>query len=132
MELGNKEIDMGKFYDDTVLDGSPNILKNAATTAVFCSAEPANYAGIAAVSLITKTGLTPASFTNADGDISGRKLMLNAITGMVPSANGTVSWLALHNGVTLLAKTQVTAQAVTTAQIWDSTALRVMEVKDPV
>jgi hypothetical protein len=52
------------------------------TTIHICSAEPANFAGIAAVSLGTAT----PSFTGpADGDVSGRKITIDAVT------NGSVT-----------------------------------------
>jgi hypothetical protein len=45
---------MAKKYDDTVLDGALAIADNATTVHV-TSAEPANHAGIAAVSLADVT-----------------------------------------------------------------------------
>jgi hypothetical protein len=122
---------MAKKFADSIFDAALNAVKNAATTLVFCSAEPANYAGIAAVALMTKTGLTAADYTGpADGDVSGRKLTVNAVSNMTPSANGTVTYAVLHDGATLLAGTSVTSQAVTTAQAWDSPAF-VIGLTDP-
>jgi non-ribosomal peptide synthetase component F len=122
---------MAKKFDDTVLDAALNVIKNGATNAVFCSAEPANYAGIAAVTLITKTGLTSANFTGPADHTSGRKLTAGAITGMTPSANGTVAYVVLTNGSnTVYAGTTVTSQAVTTAQTWDSPAF-ILSIADP-
>jgi hypothetical protein len=126
---------MAKKFDDTVLDGALNIIKNGATMLIFCSAEPANYAGIAAVALAFKGSLTAADFTAAD-HTSGRKLTVAAQTGMTPSANGTVTYVVLANGTTtsngsvLYAGTTVTSQAVTTLQTWDSPAF-ILSIADP-
>lgn len=113
---------MAKRIDSSVYDAALNVVKNGATNMVFCSADPVNYAGIAAVTLITKTGLTSGSFTGPAADAgSGRKLTVNAVSGMTPSANGTVTYVVLTNGASILyAGTTVTSQAVTTAQTWNS------------
>jgi len=122
---------MAKKFDDSVFDAALNLIKNNATTLVFCSAEPANYAGIAAVALASVTGLTSGSFTGpADGDTSGRKLTVNAQTGIVPSSDGTIVYAVLHDGSTLIAGTSVTSQAVTTLQTWASPAWDI-EIADP-
>lgn len=121
---------MAKRIDDSVYDAGLNSIKNGATTLVLCSADPVNFAGIAAVALVTKTGLTSANYTGPADGTSGRKLTVNATTGNVPSANGTVTYAALHNGSVLLAGTSVTSQAVTTAQTWDSPAF-IINLADP-
>lgn len=122
---------MSKKIDSSVMDAALDKIATA-TTAVFCSAEPANYAGIAAVALITKTGLTSGSYTKATGSTSNaRKVTLAAQTGMTPSANGTVTHVALHDGSTLLAVNTVTSQAVTTSQTWNSPAIVVWDIGQP-
>lgn len=129
-----------KSLDDSVLDAALNHVKNNATTAVFCSGVPANYAGVAAVALVTKTGLTSASYTGPADDTSGRKLTLNAFTGMTPSANGTVRALCLTNGTSTLygctysgGSTDGTTggQAVTTGQTWDYSGTTKLNFLDP-
>lgn len=125
---------MAKRFDDTVIDGALNVIKNGATNLVFCSADPVNYAGIAAVKLAEKTGLTAADFTVADDAVSpyGRKVTVAAKTGLVPTANGTITYACLTNGSSILyAGTTVTSQAVTTAQTWDSPAHK-YQIGDPV
>jgi hypothetical protein len=125
---------MGKKFDDTVIDGALIIIKTGATNLIFCSSEPANYAGIAAVKLAEKTGLTSGSFTIADDAVSpyGRKITVAAQTGMTPTANGTITYAVLTNGSSILyAGTTVTSQAVTTAQTWDSPAFK-FQIGDPV
>jgi hypothetical protein len=114
---------------DAVMD--LNLDKIATGTRVsICSGEPANFAGIAAVSLgeVTVGG---SDFAKANGDTSGRKLTLGALTGITPSANGTVTYLAIDDGSALLKTVPVTSQAVTTAQTWSSPATKIWEIKDP-
>jgi hypothetical protein len=108
-----------------------NLDKIATGTRVsFCSGEPANFAGIAAVSLGNKT-VSGSDFTKANGDTSGRKLTLGALTGITPSSNGTVTYLAIDDGTTLLKTVPVTSQAVTTSQTWTSPSTKLWEIKDP-
>lgn len=118
---------MAKKYADSVLDGALNIVKNGATSLVFCSAEPANFAGVAAVTLASSAALTAADFTGpADGDVSGRKLTVNAINDIAPSANGTITYAVLCSADTLLVGTSVTSQAVLTTDVWDSPAFAIV------
>ncbi len=119
----------------------PNVVYDAAlakiatgTRASFCSAEPANYAGIAAVSLAEATltaGDGNGDWTIADGDTSGRKLTLAEQASVIPASAGTVTYLAIDDGSTLLATTPVASQAVTTTQTWDNPATKVLEINDP-
>jgi hypothetical protein len=118
---------MAKLLADAVLDAA---LDKIATcdNLTFCSAQPANYAGIAAVALVS-VAVDAGDFTKAD-DTSGRKVTIGAQTGMTPSANGTVTYAVLDDGTTLLAATTVTSQAVTTAQTWNSPAFKI-GIADP-
>lgn len=121
---------MAKRLDHTaVLDVALNAIKNGAIRLIFCSADPTNYAGIAAVTLVTKT-IASTDMTAAD-DASGRKLTVAAFTGMTPSSNGTVTYAVLtDNSSILYAGTTVTSQAVTTAQTWNSPAFKI-NIPDP-
>lgn len=122
---------MAKVLADAVLDAA--LAKVATCTKLtFCSSQPANYAGIAAVKLVDVTltaGDGNGDYVIAD-DTSGRKLTVGAQTGMTPSANGTVTYAVLDDGATLLAATTVTSQAVTTAQTWNSPAFKI-SIADP-
>jgi len=124
---------MAKKFADAVFDAA--LAKIATGTKLtFCSAEPANYAGIAAVKLADVTvtaGDGNGDYTIADGPVSGRKVTVGAQTGMTPSANGTIIYACVDDGTTLLAGTSVTSQAVTTAQTWDSPAFA-FGITDPV
>jgi len=100
----------------------------------FCSAEPANYAGIAAVALVSNVitaGDGNGDWVIANGDTSGRKLTLGEQANMTPSGNGTVLFLAIDDGAELLATSPVTSQAVLTTETWNSPAVKVLELRDP-
>ena len=122
---------MAKVLADAVLDAA--LAKVATSTKLtFCSSQPANYAGIAAVKLVNVTltaGDGNGDYVIAD-DASGRKLTVGAKTAMTPSANGTVTYAVLDDGATLLAATTVTSQAVTTTQTWNSPAFKIA-IADP-
>jgi len=80
-----------------------------------CSAEPANYAGIAAVSL-ADVALTPdTDFTKANGDVSGRKVTVAAKAGVAVDATGTATHvvIARTNDSTMRYVTTCTSQALT-------------------
>jgi hypothetical protein len=116
---------------DVVLDGALNIVKNGGTTVVFCSAEPTTYGGVAAVTLATKTGLTSGSYTGPADHTSGRKITVAAQTAITPSANGTVTRACITNGSSILyGCANVTSQAVTTTQTWNSPAV-IIAITDP-
>lgn len=61
---------------------------------VAVSADPLNYAGVAGVTLAAAT-MVGGDFTLAAGDISGRKLIIGAKTGITPTANGTATHICL-------------------------------------
>src|SRR5215831_6990696 len=107
---------MGKFVDDTVLEGA--LAKVATSTRMtLTSAQPANFAGIAAVLLGSATmtaGVGGASYSAyADGDVSGRKITVLAKNGVPITASGTATHVNLDDGTRLLHCTTYTAQAVT-------------------
>jgi hypothetical protein len=123
---------MAKAIHNDVYDAALDKIATS-TRITFTSAEPANYAGIAAVALIdvtTTAGDGNGDFTIADGDASGRKLTVAAQSGMAVDTSGTVTHACLDDGTTLLAVTTVTSQAVTTGQTWDSPAFDI-ELADP-
>lgn len=106
---------MAKFTDDSVLDAA--LAKVAtATRMVVTSAQPANFAGIAAVALadVTMTaGAGNGDYTLANGDTSGRKLTVLAQSAVPVDASGTATHVCLDDGTTLLQVTTCTSQALT-------------------
>lgn len=93
------------------------------------SAEPANYAGIAAVELAAATragGQTPAA-----GDVNGRKLTYGAESAIPITADGTATHVVLSNGVdTMTLVTTCPGQALTSGGTVDTSAFD-HELADP-
>jgi hypothetical protein len=110
---------MGKAAPDAVLDAPLDLIATS-TEVYICSAEPANYAGIAAVALAGPFTLTAGDgngdFTIANGDTSGRKVTVAAQTAIDIDVSGTANHVVLAEGgaVDLLRYvTTCTGQAVT-------------------
>jgi hypothetical protein len=97
-----------------------------------CSAEPANYAGIAAVSL-ADVALTPdTDFTKANGDTSGRKVTIAAKNAVTVDNTGTATHIAIARTTdsSLRYVTTCTSQALTAANTVNIPAWKI-EVADP-
>lgn len=94
---------MAKAVTDAVLDAA--LAKIATCTRqTLCSAQPANFAGIAAVllgSYVQTAGLGGAHYTAANGDTSGRKVTMTARTGNNATATGTGNHVCLDDGTVL-------------------------------
>ena len=103
---------MGKKADTSVLDGLLDVVATA-TRMTVTSAEPANFAGIAAVALADDV-LASGDFTKAAGDVSGRKVTVAQQADIaIDIASGTASHVCLDDGTTLLYVTTATEQALT-------------------
>jgi hypothetical protein len=102
---------MGKKANDLMMDASLDYAAGS-TFQVACSAEPADYAGIAAVAL-ADVALAGGDFTKADGDVSGRKVTVGAKSGVTIDTSGTATHIALHDGTTLRYVTTCTSLALT-------------------
>lgn len=124
---------MALFFPDATLDAALDAaITNAVTRIDICSAAPSNYAGIAAVSLGSKT-VTSGVFTKGNGDTSGRKVTMAQQTGVSVTGTGTANHLALSNGSSLLvAVLTVTSQAVTSGNTATVNAVDVLEIADTV
>lgn len=119
---------MAKFVDDSVLDAALGIIDNG-TRIVVTSAQPANFAGIAAV-LLASTTLAGGDFAIANGDSSGRKVTIAAKNGVSVTASGTATHVCIDNGTTLLAVTTCTSQALTSGNLVNIPAHK-YEIADP-
>jgi hypothetical protein len=106
---------VAKFADPTtVIDAALNAIA-ACNVQHICSAQPANYAGIAALSL-GSISMTPGSdYTLATGDVSGRKVTTATKNGVPVTTTGTVTHLvlALTTDSTMRFVTTCASQAVT-------------------
>jgi hypothetical protein len=120
---------MGKATPDAVLDQMADYLAANSTKLWVCSAEPANYAGIAAIDLANVT-IDSGDFSKAYGDVSGRKTTIAQQAAISITDNGTATHIALSSATTLFYVTTCTGQALTsggtvTVPAWD------IEIADP-
>lgn len=101
---------MGKVIPDARIDLMLDQVEG--THIAVCSAEPANYAGIAAVQLAGQA--ISGSYAKANGDTSGRKTTAPAQTGVSIASSGTATHVVIHNNTdTMYLVTTVTSQALT-------------------
>lgn len=122
---------MGKAAPDATIDSMFDYIDQCNIMHV-CSAEPANYAGIAAVSL-ADVALTPdTDFTKANGDTNGRKVTVAAKSAVPVDSSGTATHVVIARSTdsTLRYVTTCTSQALTAGNTvnipaWD------IEVADP-
>ncbi len=109
---------MAMVTDNSVLDAALNKIATA-TRMVVCSAQPANFAGIAAVALADVV-VDSGDFANSDNTTGGgRKVTVSAQTAVPVDSTGTATHLALDDGTTLLIVTTTTSQGVTAASTVD-------------
>lgn len=100
-----------------------------------CSAEPANHAGIAAVSLGNYTltaGLGGGDWTAANGDTSGRKLTLGAQSGNNGTATGSALFLAFTDGTTMQGVIDGDGETINSGSPFTIAATDIVEFRDPV
>lgn len=102
---------MAKWANDLMMDASLDYVAGSVRMVV-CSAQPANYAGIAAVALADVT-LAGGDFTKANGDASGRKVTVAAKASVPIDVSGTATHIALDDGTTLRYVTTCTPLALT-------------------
>lgn len=124
---------MAKFLTDPVFDAA--LAKMATgTRQVVTSAEPANFAGIAAVALadnVISAGLGGGDWSAAaNGDVSGRKVTMSAQLAVVVDSSGTATHVIYDDGSILLGGTTCTSQALTAANTVDIPA-HDLEFLDP-
>ena len=117
---------MAKWQNDSMLDAALNYINSdtGANILCLCSDQPATVAECTATYALGTIAIGTANMTTEDGDSSGRKITVAAMSNIDISASGTVNHLALCNAGTLFYVTTVTDQAVTsgntaTAATWD-------------
>ena len=102
---------MVKSVSDDFLDAALTEIATS-TTLTVCSAEPANYAGIAAVTLAAST-VAGGDFTIADGTTSGRKTTVAEQAAVSITASGDADHTVLDDGTTMLYGTTAPTQTLT-------------------
>lgn len=91
---------MAKFAHNDVLDAPWNYIKTNCTRQIACSAQPADFAGVAAVS-VADVAMSAADFTLADGTTSGRKMTVAAKNGVAVDATATANHIVLVDDTNL-------------------------------
>ena len=123
---------MAKELHNDVYDAALDKIATC-THCVVCSTQPANYAGIAAVTLATVTltaGDGNGDWTVADGDASGRKVTMAQQASISITQSGTATYVVWDDGTTLLAATTCTSQVLTSGGTVTVPAVD-MEFADP-
>lgn len=122
---------MGKAAPDATIDAMFDYIDQSTIMHV-CSAEPANYAGIAAVSLADVAMTADTDYTKANGDVSGRKVTVAAKSGVTVDNSGTATHVALARvaDTTLRYVTTCISQVLTAGNTVNIPAWDV-EVADP-
>lgn len=123
---------MAKFMHDDTADAMLDKIATC-TRMVVCSAQPANFAGIAAVALADVTlsaGDGNGDYTIANGDTNGRKLTVAQQATITIDSSGTATHVCLDDGTTLLYGTTCTSQALTAAGTVTVPAFDI-EIADP-
>lgn len=121
---------MAKAVPDAMLDTAFDWLDQA-TRMYACSGQPADYAGIAAVTLATATMTADTDYTKANG-ASGRKVTVAAKTGVSITASGTATHIVLASlgDTTLRYVTTCTSQALVSGGTVDFPAWEI-QIADP-
>ena len=113
------------FINDRVFDNGLSAITSEATRLDLCSQEPTTYTeATSTYTLANKTSISVSSPT--DGDSSGRKVVVSAITGGSVTSDGTVTHWAVSDtsNTRLLATGALSAsQAVTSGYSFDLAAI---------
>jgi hypothetical protein len=122
---------MASIHDD-VLDEALSYISTNAETLYICNADPGvTWANIASYGLGSKS--SPAFGSLANGDVSGRKLPVSAITdGSVTSTDTASHWAITDDSATkiLASGALSSSQAVTSGNTFTLTAFDI-EIPDP-
>jgi len=122
---------MAKAAADVFIDGGLDRIDDCVTLSV-CSAQPANYAGIAAVMLAAvalTAGAGNGDYTKANGDTSGRKLTVAQQAAIAITSSGTATHVVLDDGTDIYVTT-CTSQALTSGGTVTVPAFDI-EIADP-
>ena len=119
------------FLNDEVQDQGLDYATTNGTRLDICSTEPTTYAeATSTYTLGNKTGLTTGATT--DGDTSGRKVVIPAVTDGSVTGTGTAGFWALTDGSSILVAVQSlsSTQAVTSGNTWTTPAIDIT-IPDP-
>lgn len=86
---------MAKSVHPDVLDGALNFLRTNTTRMAACSQQPASFTEANTTYKLADVTLSPADFSLANGDVSGRKVSVAAKSAVSVAAAGTANHVAL-------------------------------------
>ena len=124
------------FLIDAALDAKLNYIADNGTRIDYCSQEPTTYAEATSTYTLLNRTVTAADgggdYTVADGDASGRKLTLDAATGVAATGSGTATHWAITDGTANLIATNALSSslALTSGANYDLAACDVLEDAD--
>ena len=101
---------MAKLATNAMIDGGLDKVDYCVSLTV-CAGQPTSFADIAVKKLATVT-IDGTDFTNADGDTSGRKLIIGTQIDMSITATGTADHVAIDDGTDYVITT-ATSQGLT-------------------
>lgn len=119
------------YLNDEALDQGLDWIIANGTRIDLCSTEPTTYAqATSTYSLAYKTGITVGATQN--GDTSGRKVTIPAVTGGTVSTSGTAAYWALTDGSSVLVATgaMTSSKTMNSGDTWSSGAADI-EYSDP-
>lgn len=121
---------MAAYLNDLVLDDGLNYIDTNATHLYICSTQPTTYAEASSTyKLGTKATITVSA--PANGDTSGRKVTVSAITDGTVDTNGTANSYAITSGSVLIASQLLSStQAVTAGNSFSIGPIDI-EIPDP-
>lgn len=123
---------MGKSVHNDVLDAALQYIEDNCDELVICSQEPTSYAE-AHTTYALGDKPSPAFTGPAEGDASGRKTTVDAVSGATVDGTGTATHVALTdtiNSKLLYVTTLSASQAVTAGNTFDLAAWDI-EIADP-
>lgn len=120
---------MGKWMHDDIGDAPWELIKANCTTQLLCAGQPTDRADALAKALVD-VAMTSVDFSTADGDVSGRKMVVAAKNQVSVDVSGTMDHCALIDGTRLLYVTTVTSQVLTAGNTVNIPQWRA-EFKDP-
>jgi len=124
---------MAKSTADIVFDQALNYVKNNGTRITVCDTEPTTYTEAITTFKLADVDITSGDYTGpAAGDVSGRKVTVNAQAGVTVDSTGTATHVAIVDvpNTTLLIVTTCTSQAIVATSTIDIPAWDI-EIEDP-
>lgn len=125
---------MAKTVNDDVLDAALNYVKNNGDQLLICNAQPTTYTEAYTTYNLARKTIAGTDYTGpANGDVSGRKITVNAESAVSVLASGTAIYVAIGKSTAtsaLLYVTTCTSQVLTSGNTvnipaWD------IEILDP-